>query len=113
MGPPYQEIHVIQMLNILENYDLKEIGHIPYKPINRSEIHMLMIKAFGDPDFDVPVSEIIDKQYAATINSKIKLGESILHQIFYLVRLMIMKVLKQLIFQWLIKMEMWYLQPIH
>jgi gamma-glutamyltranspeptidase/glutathione hydrolase len=83
MGPPSSGgIHVIQMLNILENYDLKEIGHNTPAYINLlTEVMKYAYadrsKHLGDPDFfDVPVSEIVDKQYAATINSKIKLGES-------------------------------------
>jgi gamma-glutamyltranspeptidase/glutathione hydrolase len=83
MGPPSSGgVHVIQMLNILENYDLKEIGHNTPTYINLlTEVMKYAYadrsKHLGDPDFfDVPVSEIIDKQYAATINSKIKLGES-------------------------------------
>tara|TARA_A200000159_G_scaffold67299_1_gene62304 strand:+ start:1 stop:1374 length:1374 start_codon:yes stop_codon:yes gene_type:complete len=83
MGPPSSGgVHVIQMLNILENYDLKEIGHNTPAYINLlTEVMKYAYadrsKHLGDPDFfDVPVSEIIDKQYAATINSKIKLGES-------------------------------------
>ena len=83
MGPPSSGgVHVIQMLNILENYDLKEIGHNTPAYINLlTEVMKYAYadrsKHLGDPDFfDVPVSEIIDKQYATTINSKIKLGES-------------------------------------
>ena len=83
MGPPSSGgIHVIQMLNILENYDLQEIGHNTPAYINLlAEVMKYAYadrsKHLGDPDFfDVPVSEITDKQYAATINSKINLGES-------------------------------------
>ena len=83
MGPPSSGgVHIIQMLNILENYDLKQIGHNTVDYINLlAEVMKYAYadrsKHLGDPDFfDVPVSEIIDKQYAATINSKIKLGES-------------------------------------
>ena len=83
MGPPSSGgVHVIQMLNILENYDLKEIGHNTPAYINLlTEVMKYAYadrsKHLGDPDFfNVPVSKIIDKKYAATINSKIKLGES-------------------------------------
>jgi len=43
---------------------------------------------------------------------KLKLVNQHLHQKYYQVHLMIMKVLKQPIFQWLIKMEMLYRQRI-
>ena len=84
MGPPSSGgVHVIQMLNILENYDLQELGHNTPEYINLlAEVMKYAYadrsKHLGDPDFfDVPVSEITNKQYAATIKNQIKLGESI------------------------------------
>lgn len=84
MGPPSSGgVHVIQMLNILENYDLQELGHNTPEYINLlAEVMKFAYadrsKHLGDPDFfDVPVSEITNKQYAATIKNQIKLGESI------------------------------------
>lgn len=84
MGPPSSGgVHVIQMLNILENYDLQELGHNTPDYINLlAEVMKYAYadrsKHLGDPDFfDVPVSEITNKQYAATIKNQIKLGESI------------------------------------
>ena len=83
MGPPSSGgVHVIQMLNILENYDLQELGHNTPEYINLlAEVMKYAYadrsKHLGDPDFfDVPVSEITNKQYAATIKNQIKLGES-------------------------------------
>ena len=83
MGPPSSGgVHVIQMLNILENYDLQEVGHNTPKYINLlAEVMKYAYadrsKHLGDPDFyDVPVSEITNKQYAKTIKNKIKLGKS-------------------------------------
>ena len=83
MGPPSSGgVHIIQMLNILENYNLKNMGHNTTEYINLlAEVMKYAYadrsKHLGDPDFfDVPVSEITNKQYAATIKSKIKIGES-------------------------------------
>ena len=71
MPPPSSGgVHVIQMLNILEGYDLQAMGH------NTADyIHVLtesMRRAYadrskylGDPDyFDVPVAALIDRVYA-------------------------------------------------
>ena len=83
MGPPSSGgVHIIQMLNILENYNLKNMGHNTTEYINLlAEVMKYAYadrsKHLGDPDFfDVPVTEITNKQYAATIKSKIKIGES-------------------------------------
>ena len=82
MGPPSSGgIHVIQMLNILENYDLMKMGHnsptytalltesMKYAYADRS-------KYLGDPQFyDVPVQSLISKEYAKKIYKKIKLNQ--------------------------------------
>ena len=81
MGPPSSGgIHIIQMLNILENYDLVKMGHnsptytalltesMKYAYADRS-------KYLGDPQFfDVPVQSLISKEYAKNIFKKIKLN---------------------------------------
>ena len=81
MGPPSSGgVHIIQMLNILENYDLVMMGHnsptytalltesMKYAYADRS-------KYLGDPDFfDVPVQSLISKEYAEKIYNKIKLN---------------------------------------
>ena len=66
MGPPSSGgLHVIQMLNIVENYDLKNIGHNSTNYINLlAEVMKYAYsdrsKYLGDPDFyDVPVEKII------------------------------------------------------
>lgn len=74
MPPPSSGgIHLIQMLNMLERYDLEYLG------INSSEtIHLLaeaMKRAFadravfmGDPDFcEIPVSGLLSKEYADSL----------------------------------------------
>jgi len=71
MPPPSSGgVHVVQMLNILEGYDLNKMGH------NTADyIHVLtesMRRAYadrskylGDPDFfDVPVDALTDRKYA-------------------------------------------------
>jgi gamma-glutamyltranspeptidase/glutathione hydrolase len=83
MGPPSSGgVHVIQMLNILENYDLNQIGHNTVAYINLlAEVMKYAYadrsKHLGDPDFfNVPISEITNKKYAKSIKNKIKIGES-------------------------------------
>jgi len=78
MPPPSSGgVHLIQMLNILEGYDLKKLGH------NSADyLHLLietMRRAYadrseylGDPDFfPVPVAKLIDKNYAAKLRESI------------------------------------------
>jgi len=81
MGPPSSGgVHIIQMLNILENYDLVMMGHnsptytalltesMKYAYADRS-------KYLGDPGFfNVPVQSLISKEYAEKIHNKIKLN---------------------------------------
>jgi gamma-glutamyltranspeptidase/glutathione hydrolase len=78
MPPPSSGgIHLIQMLNILENFDLKSMGH------NSAAYMHHLIEAMrsayadrslylGDPDFTpVPVKQLIDKAYAKTLSQQI------------------------------------------
>jgi gamma-glutamyltranspeptidase/glutathione hydrolase len=64
-------IHIIQMLNILEGYDLKSMGHNSAAYIHHLVESMRRAYAdrsahLGDPDFaSVPVSQLISKDYAA------------------------------------------------
>ncbi|HRH41351.1 MAG TPA: gamma-glutamyltransferase, partial [Pyrinomonadaceae bacterium] len=83
MPPPSSGgVALIEMLNILENFDLKKNGR--YSPQN---IH-LMIEAMrrsfldrarflGDPDFtEIPVSKLISKDYAKNLAGEINLEKS-------------------------------------
>jgi len=83
MPPPSSGgVHLIQMLNVLSNFDLKKLGHnsrdytllltevMKYAYADRS-------KYLGDPDFyEVPVSKLIDLAYAASIANSITIGKT-------------------------------------
>lgn len=78
MPPPSSGgIHMVQMLNILEGYDLRAMGHNSAAYVHRLNESMRYAyadrsKYLGDADFvDVPVKALIDKTYAASIRSKI------------------------------------------
>jgi len=73
-------VHIIQILNMLESYDLKALGHN-----SAAYIHLLaetMKRAYadrgrylGDPDYsNIPMEKLIDKDYAARQRSTIKMG---------------------------------------
>ena len=83
MGPPSSGgLHIIQMLNILENYDLKEVNHNSKEYINLlTEVMKYAYsdrsKYLGDPDFyDVPVEKITSKKYGKRIFNDIEIGQS-------------------------------------
>ena len=84
MGPPSSGgIHIIQMLNILENYDLNELGHNSTDYINlltevMKHAYADRSKYLGDPDFfDVPIDKIISKKYSDEIFNSVALGHSV------------------------------------
>ena len=84
MGPPSSGgIHIIQMLNILENYDLNELGHNSTDYINlltevMKHAYADRSKYLGDPDFfDVPIDKIISKKYSDKIFNSVTLGNSV------------------------------------
>ncbi|MFT5710300.1 MAG: gamma-glutamyltranspeptidase/glutathione hydrolase [Halioglobus sp.] len=75
-------VHIIQILNMLEGYDLQTLGHN-----SAAYIHLLaetMKRAYadrgrylGDPDYSkIPVEELIDKNYAARQRSTIKMDKA-------------------------------------
>ncbi|MFC3052801.1 gamma-glutamyltransferase [Kordiimonas pumila] len=78
MPPPSSGgVHVIQMLNVLEGWDLRSMGHNSAAYIHRMVETMKYAyadrsKYLGDPDFfKVPVAELTSKKYAAAIRAKI------------------------------------------
>ncbi len=83
MPPPSSGgVHLVQMLNILEGWELSKLGH------NSADyLHLLietMRRAYadrseylGDPDFHpVPVTQLIDKAYAQTLQQGIDLTKA-------------------------------------
>ena len=80
MPPPSSGgVHVVQMLNVLEGWDMKSLGHNSAAYIHRLAETMKYAyadrsKYLGDPDFfNVPVTALTDKGYASSIRKKIKL----------------------------------------
>lgn len=78
MPPPSSGgIHIIQILNILEGYDLRASGANTAQTIHRLAEAMKPAYAdraeyLGDPDFvKVPVAGLINKDYAATLRQQI------------------------------------------
>jgi gamma-glutamyltranspeptidase/glutathione hydrolase len=83
MPPPSSGgMHMIQMMNMLENDDLKSMGHN-----SAATLHLYiesMRQAYadrslyaGDPAFfDIPVDKIIDKDYAAEIRARIPMDRA-------------------------------------
>ncbi|WP_262690310.1 gamma-glutamyltransferase [Kordiimonas aestuarii] len=80
MPPPSSGgVHVVEMLNVLEGWDLKSLGHNSAAYIHRLTETMKYAyadrsKYLGDPDFyPVPVKALTSKDYAAAIRAKINL----------------------------------------
>jgi gamma-glutamyltranspeptidase/glutathione hydrolase len=83
MPPPSSGgVHLIQMLNILEEFPLSSFGHNTAKTIHILTEAMKYAyadrsKHLGDPDFSpVPVSGLTSKKYAKSIKEKIDLEKS-------------------------------------
>lgn len=80
-NPPGGGIQLIEMLNILEHFDLRAIGHNTPEYIRIVSEAMKIATAdkdakVGDPRFvDVPVAELTSKQYAASMAERIERGE--------------------------------------
>ena len=79
MPPPSSGgIHLIQMLNILENFDLGSYKHNSYQYVSLLSETMKYAYAdrseyLGDPDFfEVPISKITAKEYAKNISASIR-----------------------------------------
>ena len=79
MPPPSSGgIHLIQMLNILENFELGSYEHNSYKYVSLLSETMKYAYAdrseyLGDPDFfEVPISKITAKEYAKIISASIE-----------------------------------------
>jgi len=74
--------HVIQMLNILENFPLKEMGPGSADALHITAEAMKLAyadrsKYLGDPDFvDVPTSALVNKDYAKSLAAKISMDRA-------------------------------------
>lgn len=72
--------HVIQILNVVENFDMKELGHITPTAIHvlsEAIVHAYAdrSKFMGDPDFaTIPLGGLISKDYAREIAEQIDPG---------------------------------------
>ncbi|MCL2914264.1 gamma-glutamyltransferase [Shewanella corallii] len=78
MPPPSSGgVHIVQMLNILENFPLSETGHNSAETLHLMAETMKLAYAdrseyLGDPDFyPVPVTKLTDKSYAARLAASI------------------------------------------
>lgn len=81
MGPPSSGgTHIIQMLNILEGYNLQAMGHNSSAAVNVMAEAMRFAYAdrseyMGDPDFvKVPVDILTSRSYAERLRSRIRQG---------------------------------------
>ncbi len=83
MPPPSSGgVHLVQMLNILENFPIRSFGH------NRASTLHVMVEAMkfaysdrfnfmGDIDFiDIPIARLISKNYGSQLAKKINLQEA-------------------------------------
>jgi len=79
--PPGGGVMVLEMLNILENFDLRAMGHNSADYITTVSEAMKIAtvdkdKHLGDPRFvEVPVAQLLDKDYAREMAARIKSGE--------------------------------------
>jgi gamma-glutamyltranspeptidase / glutathione hydrolase len=83
MPPPSSGgVHLVQMLNILEGYDLKSLGHNSAETIHLLAEAMKLAYAdrsefLGDPDFvKVPVKGVTSGRYAEDLRKGIELGRA-------------------------------------
>ena len=83
MPPPSSGgVHLLQMLNILDGWDLQSLGHNSAAYIHRLVESMRRAYAdrslyLGDPDFfPVPVAQLTDKRYAKTLRESINLDKA-------------------------------------
>ena len=83
MPPPSSGgVHVIQILNILEGYDLAKLGHNTASSLHRlveamRRAYADRAKYLGDPGFvKVPVAGLVSKQYAAQLRASIDLNHA-------------------------------------
>ncbi|QQX82127.1 gamma-glutamyltransferase [Shewanella sp. KX20019] len=83
MPPPSSGgVHIIEMLNILEQYPIDKLGHNTATTLHLMTESMKRAYAdrseyLGDPDFnDVPVDALINKDYATALAKKIAINKA-------------------------------------
>ncbi len=83
MPPPSSGgVHLVQMLNLLEGFPIRELGHNTAQTIHVMAESMKLAyadrsKFLGDPDFvDIPVAGLISKSYANELRRKINLNRA-------------------------------------
>lgn len=75
-------VALIQLLNVLENYDFKTWGHNSFESVQHmveamKHVYADRAKYLGDPDFvPIPVDWLTSKEYAAQIRGKIISGHA-------------------------------------
>ena len=78
LPPVTQGLSVLQMLNILEGYELADYGfgspeHIHYFTEAKKLAYADLSEYYGDPEFsDLPIEELLSKEYAAERRSQIR-----------------------------------------
>jgi gamma-glutamyltranspeptidase/glutathione hydrolase len=84
MPPPSSGgVHIIQMLNILENFDLSSVEHNSKEYINilgevMKYAYSDRSKYLGDPDYyNVPIKKLSSKEYGKKLSNQIKIGHQI------------------------------------
>ncbi|MCP5381030.1 MAG: gamma-glutamyltransferase [Kordiimonadaceae bacterium] len=83
MPPPSSGgVHLVQMMNMLENDDLTAMGHNSAALLHlyiesMRQVYADRSKYLGDPDFtDVPIAELTSKKYAQLIRSQIPMDRA-------------------------------------
>ncbi|MBN1683190.1 gamma-glutamyltransferase [Candidatus Bathyarchaeota archaeon] len=78
IAPPSSGITLLEMLNILEGYDLKKLGHYSGNYLHILTEAMILchndrLKYIGDPEFNqgIPLEKLGLKEYASTLRNKI------------------------------------------
>ena len=120
MPPPSSGgVHLIEILNMLEHYPIKEDGVNSAKNIHHMAESMKLAYAdrseyLGDPDFvKIPVTGLTSKAYANNGSKRLMIIKQDFHQTLNLVNHNLMKVTRLRIFPSWIKRAMPLLSPIH
>jgi len=91
MKPPSSGVTLLEMLNILEGYDLSEI-----RQDNVQYIHLLTetmgyafldrLRHVGDPDFGskIPLTQLTSKEYASSLRAKLSMDKKTLNKTHFI-----------------------------